>query len=82
MHLTLIDGTFSAAEAQELITRLVQVKLRFHEERIRPGSSEEDVHMREQRITRLQQELAAFRQQLPPHDHAIQLHALVELHQR
>lgn len=82
MQLTLIDGTFSAADAQELITRLVQVKIRFHEEHIHLGSSEEDVNMREQRISRLQQELTDFRAQLPLQDQPVQLQALVELQHR
>ncbi len=81
MQLTLIDGSFSAAEAKELLTRLVQVKLRFHEERIATGSTEEDVSMREKRISRLQHELSVLRTQLDPDAGAVELQAVVEIRQ-
>ena len=81
MQLTLIDGAFSAAEAQELLVKMVQVKLRFHEEHIPEGSSEEDIAMRERRISRLQQELADIRSHLQSQGSSVQLHAVVEMEQ-
>jgi len=65
MRLTLIDGTFSAVEARELFTRMVQVKFRFLEERIGTDCSEEDLAMREKSISLIQQELARWLNYMP-----------------
>ncbi len=77
MEFNLIDGTFTVAESQELLRQLVQVKLQFHENRISAGSSEEDISMRERRISQLQQELAAARAELQARSGSIQLSARV-----
>lgn len=61
MKIQLIDGHFSAADALELTTRMVQVKVRFLEDKIKGLEHEEDIKMREWRIKNLQNELAAVR---------------------
>lgn len=57
MNMKLVTGTFSHADAMELLQQLVQVKLRFHEEKVSGSASEEDIKMRERRIKQLQEDL-------------------------
>ena len=57
MVLNLIKGNFTTKEAQELITELIHVKIKFHENKIKLADQEEDIKMREKRIKQLQKEL-------------------------
>lgn len=59
--INLINGTFYREEAINLITELVEVKLRFHENRIDQHTNEEDIKQREKRIKELQNDLARLR---------------------
>lgn len=57
MKLQLIDGTFSPIETLELLTQLYQVKIKFHEEKVKTTANEEDIKMRERKIKVLQNNL-------------------------
>lgn len=57
MDIQLIKGSFSGKEALELITELIKVKIKFHENKIEKSASEEDIKVREKRIKQLQQNL-------------------------
>ena len=57
MILSLIKGNFTSKEAIELITELIHVKIKFHENKIKLADHEEDIKMREKRIKQLQKEL-------------------------
>lgn len=64
MEVTLIQGKFKKEDAVELITQLLQVKIKFHESKIHNSMNEEDVKMRESKIKRLQKELGIARQRI------------------
>lgn len=57
MDLQLLKGQFSAADAIDLLTQVVQVKIKFHERKIQLTHNEEDIKMREKRIKELQDSL-------------------------
>ncbi|MGL2965830.1 hypothetical protein [Flavobacterium sp. XGLA_31] len=57
MKLQLIDGAFSPTETLELLTQLYQVKIKFHEEKVKNSANEEDIKMRERKIKLLQKNL-------------------------
>ena len=61
MKLSLLKGSFSKHEIESLVTELVQVKIKFHEEKIRNSDDEETIKMRENRIIKLQNELKELR---------------------
>jgi hypothetical protein len=61
LKLALLSGTFTRDEALELLTQLIAVKVRFHEAKIKTSSNEEDIKMREKRISRLQRDLFEYR---------------------
>nr|MBC7611965.1 hypothetical protein [Pseudopedobacter sp.] len=57
MNIQLLQGHFSKKDAIDLITKLITVKIRFHEDKMPSSHSEEDIKMREKRIKQLQKEL-------------------------
>ncbi|CAM3485156.1 hypothetical protein FLLO111716_13685 [Flavobacterium longum] len=59
MDLQLLKGQFSATDAIDLLTQVVQVKIQFHERKIERTHNEEDIKMRETRIKELQDGLHA-----------------------
>ncbi len=75
MEIKLVTGSFEQREALDLITRLIDVKIRFHEERIRKSDQEEDIKQRETKIIRLQQDLYTIRQELGRSDKRVSIDA-------
>lgn len=64
MNIQLIQGQFPGSEALEIITKMVHVKIKFHEDKINSQSGEEDIKMREKRIKQLQKELYEVRNKI------------------
>ncbi|OIN56051.1 hypothetical protein [Arsenicibacter rosenii] len=62
MNIQLIKGDFTPTEAIDILTGMVNVKIKFHERKIAGTDSEEDIKMRERRIRQLQQSLHEARQ--------------------
>lgn len=79
MQLQIINGTFSKTEALDLITQMVGVKIKFHEDRIGRDTSEEDCKMREAKIKHLQNELAKLKHHFATLDGSVDLKSLIEL---
>ncbi len=79
MNLQLINGNFSAADATEILSKMVSAKIRFHEEKIHGGLNEEDIKTREKRIKELQKELAAIRNFIATKNATIEMNAVVEI---
>jgi hypothetical protein len=71
MNIQLVKGGFNVNEAIDLMSQLVQVKIKFHETRIHASHSEEDIKMRENRIKQLQNDLAAARNYLKTRNDSI-----------
>ena len=61
MEIQLIDGQYTSADALELLTQIIHVKIKFHENKISGKSTEEDVKARERRIKQLQKDLFELR---------------------
>ncbi len=64
MKIQLIEGHFSTKDAIEIITQMIHVKIRFHENKIDNSNNEEDVKMREKKIKLLQKNLFEFRKEM------------------
>ena len=62
MKLQLINGHFSPQDALDILTKMTQVKVNYHEHQISTSDHEEDVKSREKRIKALQQNLQEARQ--------------------
>ncbi len=61
MKAQLISGTFEKSDAIDLVTKMVNAKVKFHENKVKSTSTEEDVKMREAKIKNLQKELYEIR---------------------
>ena len=57
MKINIIKGKFKPDEALSIITKMIDVKIKFQEEKIKTSDNEEDIKMRENRIKSLQKEL-------------------------
>ena len=62
MVIQLIDGKFSTGEAVEMLTRMIQVKIHYHESKIAAHNNEEDIKYRETKIKSLQKELSGLKE--------------------
>lgn len=61
MKIALLQGSFSPKEIEKIITELIQVKIKFHEEKIQSSEQEETIKMREKRIIKLQNDIKEVR---------------------
>lgn len=61
MKIQLLKGSFDSKDVEKIITDLLQVKIKYHEEKIGIDDEEETIKMRENRIIKLQNELAELR---------------------
>ena len=57
MNIKLIEGQFNQKDALDLISKLIDAKIKFHENRITSTCTEEDIKMRERKIKHLQKDL-------------------------
>ena len=79
MDIQLINGAFGAADALDLITRMIHIKIKFHEDRINQNSSEEDIKYRESKIRNLQKELFQLREGIGREKGTITLDATINI---
>ena len=63
MNIELIKGTYPINEGLDLILKMIEVKIRYHEKKIDRLDNEEDMKMREQRIKQLQNDAMRIRTQ-------------------
>ena len=64
MKIQLINGQFTATETNDLISQLVQVKIKFLENKINSLLHEEDIKSKKTKIVALQNALSAIRQHI------------------
>ncbi len=64
MKIQLLKGSFDSKDVEKIITDLLQVKIKYHEEKIGIEDEEETIKMRENRIIKLQNELTELRKHL------------------
>jgi hypothetical protein len=57
MTIQLLEGEFDANDVVELITKMIEVKIKFHESKISKSQQEEDIKSRENKIKALQNSL-------------------------
>ena len=79
MKLQLINGRFSSDEAINILTKMVQVKIKFHEDKIHSHFNEEDIKMQEKRIKQLQKELFEIKNLINAKQTNIEMHSMVEI---
>ena len=60
MNIQLIKGQFDPEDAIGIITQMIHVKIKYHENKIHRNSNEEDIKFRENKIKLLQKDLSAI----------------------
>lgn len=75
----LINGDFNPQDALDIITRMVHVKIKYHESKIHDALNEEDIKMREKRIVDLQRDLYEIRREIGARKENISLKAEILL---
>ncbi len=79
MNIQLIHGEFDSKEALEIITKMLNVKIKFHENKISKDCSEENIKSREAKIKRLQNEQYEIRKFIESHDESVKLNSTIEI---
>jgi hypothetical protein len=79
MNIQLIAGQFNASDALQIITQMIQIKVKYHEDKITQSSNEEDIKFREAKIKRLQQELHELRSNLGDTNGKLTLDAIINI---
>ena len=79
MRIQLIQGEFTTAEAMELVTQMIHLKVRYHENKIDSDSSEEDSKFRESKIKDLQKELYDLRNGIGGKNKPVKIEAVVNI---
>jgi len=79
MKIQLIEGQFDPKDGLDIITKMVHVKIKFQEDKIKHASNEEDIKMRETRIKRLQADLYEMRKFVEQTGNKIQIQSEINL---
>lgn len=79
MQIKILEGSFSAKEALDILAQMVHVKIRYHENKIQHLDSEEDIKMREKRIQQLQKDLYELRTYLESGKKKVNLLGSIEI---
>lgn len=79
INFKLIQGEFSASDALDLITQMLHVKIKYHENKILNNSNEEDIKLRESKIRQLQNQLAELRDHVKLNSKRLHINSVIEI---
>lgn len=79
MEIQFLNGKFSKNEASDLISQMIQLKIKYHENKILHSSTEEDIKSRETKIKFLHSELHGLRSFLEGMDKDVSLFSKIEV---
>ena len=61
MKLELLQGQYSSNDIIDIVSKIIQVKINYHEQKISNSDNEEDIELREKKIKGLQEKLQEIR---------------------
>ena len=79
MNIQLIEGEFKSNDALDLITQMIQLKIKFHENKIGKSETEEDIKGREAKIKRLQNDLFELRNMINSTSNGVKLNTIINI---
>lgn len=79
MILQLIKDEFSSNDAMELITQMITIKIKYHENKISISNNEEDHKRREVQIIHLQKELFELRNKIKTKKEKIKIDFVINI---
>ena len=77
MNIQLIDGVFESNDALDLIEQMLHIKIKFHENKVNNGETEEDIKARETKIIRLQKDLFELKKTIGSTSNRVKLNAVI-----
>ena len=79
MNIQLIHGQFTTKDAIDIITKMIHVKIAFHENKITGNCTEEDIKFSETKIKRLQNELFEMRKHIEAKGKEVAIQSTIEI---
>ena len=79
MNIQLIQGEFNPGDALELISKMIEQKIKYQENRISKYSSEEDIKYRESKIRYLQNQLFELSNYLHSSNKNMKIEAIIKI---
>lgn len=79
MEIELIQGQFEPQEIIDILTQMIHVKIKYHEQKIHDHSSEEDIKTRETKIKNLQKQLYEARMFLSQNTGRLTVHGNIQI---
>ncbi len=79
MNIQLIEGAFNSNDAIELIAQMINIKIKYHENKINSHSNEEDIKTREAKIKQLQKELSELRKAINSKTNSVKVEATIKI---
>lgn len=79
MNIQLLQGNFANYEALELISQMVNIKIKYHENKISTQCSEEDIKTRESKIKQLQNEHFELRKIINLQTNGVKLETTIKI---
>jgi cob(I)alamin adenosyltransferase len=79
MQLNLLNGTFDQREALDIIAQLMQVQIKFQENKINHSLNEEDIKFLENCIKKLHREWAEMRELIRGNGNSCNLESVIEV---
>lgn len=79
MTIQLIQGQFNPSEAIEIITEIIHVKIKYHENKIPGNGHEEDIKNREAKIKNLQKEMFETRKEMLSKKGSLSIDAVIKI---
>ncbi|MBA3681628.1 MAG: hypothetical protein H0W73_10765 [Bacteroidetes bacterium] len=79
MKIQLLKGQFTSKDALDIITKMIHIKIKYHEEKIKDEDEEETIKMRENRIIKLQKELYELRKFIESNGDTVSLESEINL---
>lgn len=79
MDLHLLQGEFSAQDTLDLIAQMINVKIKYHENKILKHHNEEDTKYRESRIKLLQAELTELKSKIVNNEKNLKVSASIHV---
>jgi hypothetical protein len=77
MIIKLIEGEFKPSETLDLISQMIDLKIKFHESKISNDSNLEDIKYRESKIKDLQKELNQFRKNIKSKTNSVKVDSVI-----
>ncbi len=79
MNIQLIQGEFSPSDALDIITQMIHIKIKYHENKINRDSDEADIKSRENKIKNLQKELFEVRNFISSKNERVKIESVIKL---